>query len=69
MLSLHSVVFREQEWSVVVILVLSLVQLTQELWQAGGQGFKNYFTDIWNLIDNFSLLSVWLYCGFYLADI
>ena len=24
---------------------------------------------MWNIIDYFSLLSVWLYCGFYLSDI
>lgn len=68
-LSIHAVVLRNSTASVIVVLILSLVQLGQELWQGIGQGCKEYFSDKWNIIDYFSLLSVWAYCIFYLADI
>lgn len=68
-LSIHAVVLRDKTWSVVLVLILSLVQLAQEMWQGIGQGFNEYFSDKWNIIDYFSLLSVWAYCIFYLADL
>ncbi len=69
MLSLHAVVLREHAWSIAFVLLLSFVEFTWEVWQGIAQGFRTYFSDMWNLIDYFSLISVWLYCGFYLADI
>ncbi len=67
-LSLHAVVFRDESWSVVIVLLLSLIQVSWEVWQGVGQGCRTYFSDVWNLIDYFSIISVWLYCAFYLTD-
>lgn len=58
--SIHVIRFRDDPWNVVMMIILSCLQLAQEIWQLVGQGRK-YLKDPWNWFDLLGIIFIWIY--------